>query len=117
MGGRGLHYRYLRPLGALTLLVTQYLAVSLLFDAYQLISAEGLLAGLGWMGLVGPAVMAFGTSLWILGGAELVAALQSTPPIATPLLWSRLAVHLACFSVFFALLAHRAHVEGPVAPY
>ena len=103
MGERASQYRYLRPLGALALLVTEYLVVSLVFDAHQLVEAEGILGGLGWMGLVGPAVMAFGTSLWILGGTELVAALESTPPIATPQLWSRLTIHLVCFAAFFAV--------------
>jgi len=113
MGGRASQYRYLRPLGALALLVAEYLAVSVAFDAYQLIEAEGLIGGLGWMGLVGPAVMAFGTSLWILGGTELVAALQSTPPIATPRLWSRLAIHLICFAGFFAVTFVLFGIEEP----
>ena len=44
-------------------LVAEYLLVSTVFDAYQLISADGLLSGLGWIGLVGPAVMAFGSQV------------------------------------------------------
>lgn len=113
MGGRASQYQYMRPLGALALLAAEYLAVSVVFDAYQLINAEGLIGGLAWMGLVGPAVMAFGTSLWILGGTELAAALQNTPPIATPRLWSRLAAHLVCFASFFAVTFVLFGIEEP----
>ena len=55
MGGHASQYRYLRPLGALTLLVAEYLVVSVVFDAYQLIDEEGRWAGsLGWVSSAPP---------------------------------------------------------------
>ncbi|RLB56524.1 MAG: exosortase E/protease, VPEID-CTERM system [Deltaproteobacteria bacterium] len=59
------------------------------------------------MGLLGPAVIAFGTALWILGGTKLraaftrsVSATLDAPPLLPPL-----AVHLVCFAGFFAITA------------
>ena len=65
------------------------------------------------MGLVGPAVIAFGTSLWILGRAELVAALQSTSSHRDTRLWSRLTIHLTCFAGLVALTAVLFGIEAP----
>jgi len=57
------------------------------------------------MGLVGPAVIAFGTALWILGSAKLRAAFTRTVSTAleAPPLLPRVAFHLVCFAGFFAI--------------
>lgn len=96
---------YLRPLGALGILTVEYLAITFGFDAQPLQGQAGAWEGLGWMGLLGPAVIAFGTALWILGGAKLRAAFTraASSPLDTPRLLSRLAVHVLCFAGFFAL--------------
>jgi exosortase E/protease (VPEID-CTERM system) len=50
-------------------------------------------------------VIAFGTALWILGGARLRDAFTHSASAALdpPPLWPRLAVHLVCFAAFFGL--------------
>jgi exosortase E/protease (VPEID-CTERM system) len=65
----------LRPLAALSILTAEYLTISFAFDAALLSERAGAWAGLGWMGLLGPAVIAFGTALWILGGATTLVSL------------------------------------------
>lgn len=98
---------YLRPLAALFILTAEYLSITFGFDAQLLLNRAGAWEGLGWMGLLGPAVIAFGTALWILGGGTLRAAFirsTATAPKAPPL-WPRLVVHLLCFAAFFALTA------------
>lgn len=96
---------YLRPLGALGILTVEYLSITYGFDAQSLLGRAGAWHGLGWMGFLGPAVIAFGTALWILGGDKLRAAFvrSSLGTLDAPPLWPRLAVHLACFAGFFAL--------------
>jgi exosortase E/protease (VPEID-CTERM system) len=96
---------YLRPLGALGILTAEYLTITFGFDAQPLQGRAGAWEGLGWMGLLGPAVIAFGTALWILGGVKLRAAFTraASSPLDTATLLSRLAVHLMCFTGFFAL--------------
>ena len=96
---------YLRPLGALGILTVEYLTITFGFDAEPLRDRAGPWAGLGWMGLLAPAVIAFGTALWILSGAKLRAAFApsaSTTHDARRLL-PALAVHLVCFAGFFAV--------------
>jgi hypothetical protein len=104
----------LRPVTALVLLTVEYLIVSFFFDAYQLVEAGDAFGGLGWMGLVGPAIIAFGTALWILSGAKLRKALASNPQMRETSFWPRLTLHIACFAGFFAvtaLLFGRDHVR------
>ena len=97
---------FVRPLGALLLFAAEYLAVSLSFDASPLLTQAGLRGGLGWMGLVGPAVIAFVTALWILGGASLRDLLaRVVASNDTRLFWPAV-LHLLCFAVFFVLTAH-----------
>jgi exosortase E/protease (VPEID-CTERM system) len=109
---------YLRPLTAVALLAIEYLAVSLSFDAIPLVETGGAFAGLGRMGLVGPAIIAFGTALWMLGGTEIREALSRDPGNGETLFWPRLVVHISCFVAFFsltALLFERDHLPaGPV---
>jgi len=111
------HAPYLRPLGALGLLTLEYLIVTFCFDAYQLVEAGGELGGLGWMGLVGPALIAFGTSLWILAGAEVRRAFATIPALDAAGLWPRVALQLGCFAAFFAvtgaLFANDSTPKGP----
>jgi exosortase E/protease (VPEID-CTERM system) len=96
---------YLRPLVALGILTAEYLSITLGFDAQLLLNRAGAWEGLGWMGLLGPAVIAFGTALWILGGTTLRAAFMRSAAMASdaPPLWPRLVVHLLCFAAFFTL--------------
>jgi exosortase E/protease (VPEID-CTERM system) len=96
---------YLRPLAALGLLTVEYLTITFGFDAALLLDRAGAWAGLGWMGLLGPAVIAFGTALWILGGSTFrdAFAQSASAALETRPLWPRLAVHLLCFAAFFAL--------------
>jgi exosortase E/protease (VPEID-CTERM system) len=97
--------RYLLPLGALGILAAEYLAITLRFDAEPLLDQPGAWNGLGWAGLLGPAVIAFGTALWILGGTELRAAFAragSTVSDAPPLA-ARLGLHALCFAAFYAV--------------
>lgn len=105
MGERASQSRYLRPLMALGLLTIEYLNVSFFFDARHLVEAEGALGSLGWMGLAGPGIFAFGTALWILGEAKVRRALDIPPEAGGSRLWPRVAVHLACFAAFFATTA------------
>jgi hypothetical protein len=95
----------LRPLAALGILTAEYLTITLGFDAQLLLERAGAWEELGWLGLLGPAVIAFGTALWILGGATLRAAFTGSASAMreTRPLWPRLAVHLLCFAGFFAL--------------
>jgi len=96
---------YVRPLVALGILAAEYLTVSFRFDAQPRLEQAGLWGGLGWMGLLGPAVIAFGTALWILGGAKLRAAFTGSASAMreAPPLWPRIAMHLVCFAGFFAI--------------
>jgi exosortase E/protease (VPEID-CTERM system) len=96
---------YVRPLVALGILAAEYLTVSFRFDAQPRLEQAGLWGGLGWMGLLGPAVIAFGTALWILGGAKLRAAFtgHASAIREAPPLWPRIAMHLGCFAGFFAI--------------
>jgi exosortase E/protease (VPEID-CTERM system) len=100
---RASQHPYLRPLSALVLLTVEYLIVSFFFDAYQLVEEGGAFGGLGWMGHVGPAVIAFGTAIWILGGAKFGDAIASNPENGETSFWPRLAAHLACFAGFLAV--------------
>ena len=113
MAGRASQHRYLRPLSALTLLTLEYLILSSFFDAYRLVGADGGIGALRWVGLAGPAIIAFATALWILGGAELREALATTPPIGLGriLLWGT--VHLASFAGFFVSTALLFMSDGP----
>ena len=106
---------YTRPLLALAILTVEYLTITFGFDAYLLLERAGAYEGLGWMGLLGPAVIAFGTALWILGGTTLRDAFMrsSSMTIEPSPLWPRLAVHLACFAGFFALTALVFDPETP----
>jgi exosortase/archaeosortase family protein len=96
---------YLRPLTALGILTVEYLTITVGFDAEVLLQRAGAWEGLVWMGLLGPGVIAFGTALWILGGARLRDAFTHSASAALdpPPLWPRLAVYLACFAAFFGL--------------
>ena len=87
---------YPQLLAALLLLSVEYLTISFVFDA-----------PLRWMGLVGPAVIAFGTALWILGAKQVRAALSqgASTTRGAASLFRRLALHFACFAMFFALTA------------
>lgn len=98
---------YTRPLLALAILAVEYLTITFGFDAHLMLERTGAYQGLGWMGLLGPAVIAFGTALWILGGATLRDALtrSASATFEAPPLWPRLAVHAACFGAFFVLTA------------
>jgi exosortase E/protease (VPEID-CTERM system) len=106
---------YLRPLGALTLLTAEYLTITFGFDAQPLLDRAGGWAGLGWTGLVGPAAIAFGTALWILGGPKLRAALtrSASARVTPPPLFPRIAVHLLCFAGFFVLTTVAFGSEAP----
>ena len=107
------HHWYLRPLGALALLTSEYLAISVIFDAYALMDTEGGLGGLRWMGFGGPALMAFGTSIWVLGGDRLREAIRSTPPLTRRRFFAWLTVHLICFALFFETTAWIFASEEP----
>jgi len=67
------------------------------------------------MGLLGPAAIAFGTALWILGGPKLRAALtrSASATLAPPPLFPRIAIHLLCFAGFFALTTIVFGSEAP----
>jgi len=118
MSARASQHWYLRPLTALALLALEYLAVSFAFDALPVIERGGWFAGLGRMGLVGPAVVAFGTALWMLGGAKIREALSRHPGNGKTSFWPWLVVHVFCFGAFVAvtgLLFGRGHLPpGPV---
>lgn len=103
---RAPHPWFVRPVGALIVLTVEYLAVTLSFDAAPLLDRVGLWRGLGWMGLVGPAVIAFATALWIVGGASLRDALaSSTNADDGRSLWPAIILHASSFIVFFLLTA------------
>jgi exosortase E/protease (VPEID-CTERM system) len=121
MEARASQHWYVRPLAALALLTAEYLATSVVFDARQLAVGNEALAGLSWMGLVGPAVVAFGTALWMLGGPQIQQALRTTPGIPRSRLWTRVPVHLGCFVLFFmttaALFSGAPPPPGPPAAW
>ncbi len=101
----GRRSRYLLLLGALGMLTAEYLTITLGFDAEPLLEQAGAWEGLGWMGLLGPAVIAFGTALWILGSTELRAAFARSvaATVDAPALAPRLVIHLLCFAGFYAV--------------
>jgi exosortase E/protease (VPEID-CTERM system) len=71
------------------------------------------------MGLLGPALIAFGTALWILGGSTLrdAFAQSASTALEAPPLWPRVLVHLLCFAVFFGLtVVVFDHERPPVGP-
>lgn len=109
---------YRRPLAALAALIAEYLAISFSFDAAQLLDRADAWQGLGWMGWVGPAVIAFGTALWIMSGEELLEALRRVATAEPPPLARRIAVHVLCFVGLFALstrlFAYEPFPDGPV---
>ena len=118
MSERASQHWYVRPLAALALLVVEYLAVSFSFDAIPIVERGGAFAGLGRMGLVGPAIVAFVTALWMLGGAKIREALSRDFGNGETSFWPRLVVHILCFGAFFSLtglLFGRGHLSpGPV---
>lgn len=97
----------LRPIAALLILTFEYLTITFGFDAYFMLERAGAWEALGWMGLLGPAVIAFGTSLWILGRDQLRAAFRraASTTLGTASLVRRLLFHLSCFAGFFVLTA------------
>jgi len=105
MGESTRRNRYFGPLGALVLLTAEYLTISVSFDAAHLLKRAGVWGSLAWMGLIGPAAIAFGTAFWILGGPSLRAALvrATTTMTDAPALASRVIGHLACFAGFYAI--------------
>lgn len=112
---RASHHPYLRPLTALVILTVEYLVVSFLFDARRLVEQGGGFGALGWTGFVGPAIIAFGTALWMLGGAKIREALSRPPGNGEIKFWPRLAVHIVCFGAFSAttaLLFSRDHLPA-----
>ncbi|UCH29018.1 MAG: exosortase E/protease, VPEID-CTERM system [Myxococcales bacterium] len=106
---------YLRPLVALLLLTVEYLTISLGLDAAVLLGQAGAWEGLGWTGLLGSALVAFGTALWILGGDQLRSAFARSAEAPTGLssLARRLAFHVFCFAAFFAVSVLVFSEEGP----
>lgn len=115
---RSLRGWYVRPLLALGILIAEYLTITLGFDAQPLLERADVWEGLGWMGLLGPAIIAFATASWILGGAQLRTVLMhsASGTVGGPSLLLRVAAHLVCFAGFFALTAavldHDAPPEG-----
>lgn len=95
----------LRPLIAFGILVAEYLTITFRFDALGLLERDGAWGGLGWMGLLGPAAIAFGTAVWILGAANVRAAFARSMSEArsAPPLWPRLASQALCFAAFYAI--------------
>mgnify|MGYP001822654065 FL=1 len=118
MGEEAPRKSYRRLLAALAALIAEYLAISFSFDAAQLLDRADAWQGLGWMGWVGPAVIAFGTALWIMSGEELLEALRRVATATPPPLARRIAVHVLCFAGFFALsarlFAYEPFPDGPV---
>ena len=106
---------YLRPLVALGLLTVEYLTITFGFDAELLLGRADAWAALGWMGLLGPGVIAFGTALWILGGSKLRTAFARSTGgrLESPPLWPPLAIHLLCFAAFFALTVRVFGMQTP----
>ncbi|MGD8607434.1 MAG: exosortase E/protease, VPEID-CTERM system [Myxococcales bacterium] len=97
---------FVRPLVALLILTSEYLAITLSFDAAPLLERVGLWGGLGWMGLVGPAVIAFVTALWIMGGASIKKAFaEASRPSEPRRLWPAVLVQLLSFTAFYLLTA------------
>lgn len=96
-----------RPLMALAILTFEYLTITFAFDAYFMLKRAGGWEALGWMGLFGPALIAFGTSLWVLGRDQLLSAFAkaASTTLGPASLVRRLIFHFACFAVFFVLTA------------
>jgi exosortase E/protease (VPEID-CTERM system) len=115
MAERALKFWYLRPVAALGLLTAEYLAITFGFDAQLLLRRAGAWEGLGWMGLVGPAAIAFATAFWILGGSRLRDAFSRSASVTldAPPLLGRLAVHILCFAGFFAVSTVVFGDDGP----
>ena len=108
---------YPRPLAALAIFVAEYLTVTFRFDALALLDREGAWEGLGWMGLIGPAVFAFATALWILGAAKLRPAFARSVSGAgdAPALLPRIAVQLLCFAAFYSITSLLFGAQAPPA--
>lgn len=97
---------FVRPLVALLILTFEYLAITLSFDAAPLLERVGLWSGLGWMGLVGPGLIAFGTALWIVGGASIKQAFTEAAKSSEPRrVWPAVLVQLSSFVAFYLLTA------------
>ncbi len=107
---------FVRPLGALLILLVEYLIITLSFDAAPLLEQVGLWTGLGWMGLVGPGLIAFLTAVWILAGDSLREALRRSSGSRTGrLAWPSLVLHLLSFAAFYVLTARVFDAPGEEA--
>jgi exosortase E/protease (VPEID-CTERM system) len=96
---------FVRPTAALVLLATEYLLITVAFDAIPLMRRAGVLGGFARIGLVGPAVLAFASALWVLGGDQIRTALAEQPQLGTGKSLWRLGLHLLCFATFFLVTA------------
>lgn len=96
------------------MLLVEYLAISLRFDAFQLLGSLGQGSILGLVGMLGPVAIAFGTAFWLLGGAQIRDALRDSMRAEDAPLWPRLAVHLLCFVGFFTVTSHLSAAEVPL---
>jgi exosortase E/protease (VPEID-CTERM system) len=99
---------FVRPLGAAALLAVEYSLVTLSFDAALLLERTGMWHGLGWVGLIGPAALAFVTALWIVGEVPLREVLrrEAADETRSRPMWPALLLHFLSFGVFFGLTGH-----------
>jgi exosortase E/protease (VPEID-CTERM system) len=98
-----------------SLLLVEYLLISLRFDAYSLRSYGGAWGALGYVGAFAPAGVVIAASLWLfrrqavspVASGELGAlpALAPVPEAPRPR-WSLLAIHALLVAGFFALTGH-----------
>lgn len=93
---------FVRPLAAFALLLLEYLSISLSFESLpqlELFGRDG--SWLAAVQMLGPAVVAWATALWLLGAEQARVSLQSSfRPRARPPGWSLL-VNLGSFALLF----------------
>jgi exosortase E/protease (VPEID-CTERM system) len=112
------------PIGLwpLALLLGEYLAISVHFDAKPLLASVGFAHGLGYLGLIAPLFVVVATAMYMLSGRALrgeIKAFLQTRPLAGPAQRIALIVNVACFAgVWLELeqLLQRAAEGVPSSP-
>ncbi len=105
---------FVRPLAALGLLGFEYLSISLSFESSPQLELFGDGSRASLVQMLGPAVIAWGTALWLLAGPQLRDTLQSSRKTEPSRPGLTLAVHLACFAIFFFVTSQVFGASAPV---
>lgn len=104
----------------LYLLLLEYLAVSVHFDAKPLLAAAGAARNLGYLGIAAPGLVVVATITYVLSGQRLrgeLSQLLRQSPAFGPFRRAALGVNLICFALLWwligELLERAAHAAAP----